>query len=114
MSLALFNTVPVGAIEVLFDCDNQPWFKRAHVGKFLDLPQIVNSLQKLDKSEICTRTDFGATVSITNGWSEPKDQQNKTDVFLSIYGVIGKHRATSGVRKKVVKSVIKNDLLDPS
>ena len=51
MSLDLFNTVPVGAVEVLFDCDNQPWFKRAHVGKFLELEKIVNVTTKgLDKS----------------------------------------------------------------
>ena len=37
MSLALFNAVPAGAIEILYDEQNQPWFKRAHVGKFLDL-----------------------------------------------------------------------------
>ena len=75
-------------VETLVDSNGNPWFKRAHIEKFLDLPQIVNSLQKLDKSEICTRADFGATISITNGWSGPKDQQNKTDVFLSFYGVL--------------------------
>ena len=54
MSLALFNAVPVGAIEVLVDCDNQPWFKRAHVGKFLGICQnIITSLQKLDNLK-CT------------------------------------------------------------
>ena len=52
--LTLVIAVPVGAIEVLFDCHNLPWFNRAHVGKFLNLQQIVNPLQKLDKSQICT------------------------------------------------------------
>ena len=87
MSLALFNAVHVEAIKVLFDEYNQPWFKRSHVGKFSNLPQIANLLQKLDKSEICTRADFGTTYSSTSDWSGPKDQQNKMDVFLSKKGV---------------------------
>ena len=44
MSLALFNAVPAGAIEILYDEQNQPWFKRAHVGKlfgFVRYPQVV-------------------------------------------------------------------------
>ena len=28
MSLALFNAVPAGAIEILYDEQNQPWFKQ--------------------------------------------------------------------------------------
>ena len=29
---ALFNAVPAGAIEILYDEHNQPWFKQVHVG----------------------------------------------------------------------------------
>ena len=56
--------------------------------------------------ETCTRNDFEPTRSNTPGWSGakdqpdlilelhaaswsgPKDQQNKTDIFLSVYGVM--------------------------
>ena len=87
MSLALFNTVPVGAIEVLVDCDNQPWFKRAHVGQLLKLENIIMFLKDLDKCEQPTRSNFILTISNTYTWSGPKKQQNKTDVFLSVYDV---------------------------
>ena len=39
MSLCLFNAVPVGAIETLF-LDNQPWFKRADLGRYLGIAKI--------------------------------------------------------------------------
>ena len=35
MSLELFHKVPVGAIETLFDEQNQPLFKRADLRKYL-------------------------------------------------------------------------------
>ena len=40
MSLALFNSVPAGAIETLFDDQNQPWFKRADLGRYLGIVDI--------------------------------------------------------------------------
>ena len=40
MSLDLFNFVPAGAIETLFDEQNQPLFKRADLGRFLGLKNI--------------------------------------------------------------------------
>ena len=63
--LALFNAVPVGAIEVLFDCENQPWFKRAHVGWFLKLENIIMSLKDLDKCKQRTKSNFISTISNT-------------------------------------------------
>ena len=86
-------------IEVLFDEHSRPWFKRAHVGKFLGLKHIDTSISDLDESESCTRNDLRTTYDLTRNdlgsvlcaacvWFRPKDQHNKTDVFLSIYGVI--------------------------
>ena len=40
-------------IEILYDDQNQPWFKRAHVGKFLDLSDIHKSLDKLKTNVKC-------------------------------------------------------------
>ena len=45
MSVSLFNVLsphssvgaPEGAIEVILDEQSQTWFKRSHVGKFLDI-----------------------------------------------------------------------------
>ena len=65
MSLALFNAVPAGAIEILYDEQNQPWFKRAHVGKFLEITHIHTSLEGLDERETCTRSNFRATCRST-------------------------------------------------
>ena len=32
--------------------------------------------------------ELGTTLGSANGWSGPKNQQNKMDKFLSVYGVI--------------------------
>ena len=37
MSLELFHEVPAGAIEMLFDTQNQPLFKRADLEKYLGI-----------------------------------------------------------------------------
>ena len=54
MSVSLFNVLsphssvgaPEGAIEVILDEQSQTWFKRSHVGKFLDIKHIVTSLRR--------------------------------------------------------------------
>ena len=38
--LDLFNAVPAESIETLFDKQNQPWFKRADLGRFLGVVDI--------------------------------------------------------------------------
>ena len=47
MSLALFNAVPAGAIETLFDDQNQPWFKRADLGRYLGIVKVKSSMHIL-------------------------------------------------------------------
>ena len=69
---------------MLLDEQNQPWFKRAHVGKFLDIKHIVKSLESLDKCEQRARSELKmGSVART---SYPKVQN--TDSFLSAYGVM--------------------------
>ena len=75
-------------IEVLVGSEEQNWFKRAHVGKFLGLSQIEKSFVGLDKCEIRVRKDFDPSYTTTTGWSGPKNHQNKTDKFLSLFGVM--------------------------
>ena len=45
MSLALFNAVPAGAIETLFDDQNQPWFKRADLGRYLGIIDVARNFK---------------------------------------------------------------------
>ena len=47
MSLALFNAVPAGAIETLFDDQNQPWFKRADLGRYLGIVDIARNFKDI-------------------------------------------------------------------
>ena len=66
MSVSLFNALsprgsagaPAGAVEVLLDEENQPWFKRAHVGKYLGHFHINTSLEALDSEESRPRSAF--------------------------------------------------------
>ena len=82
MSLALFSAVPTGAIETLFDDQNQPWFKRAHVGKFLEITDIKASTRSEELREEMRERLAIPTGWIPPSWSGPKDQQNKTNIFL--------------------------------
>ena len=75
-------------IEVFVDSDEQNWFERAHVGKFLGIEDIQKSLNGLEKCRILSRQELVPTRRTTSVWSGPKDQQNKTDEFLSFFGVI--------------------------
>ena len=73
-------------IEVLVDNEEQNWFKRPHVGKFLGLTKILMSVEDDNTQEMPQRDDIKAMVSNPYPWPGPKDQQNKTDEFLSVYG----------------------------
>ena len=75
-------------IEVLVDNKEQNWFKRADVGKFLGIEDIWTSLNSLEKCKMITRQELIPVRRSTLGWSGSKDQQNKTDKFLSVLGVM--------------------------
>ena len=75
-------------IEVLVHKKEQNWFKRAHVRKFLGLTKILMSVDWLDTQEMTQRDDIKAMVGNSYPWPGPKDQHNKTDKFLSVYGVM--------------------------
>ena len=57
MSLALFNSVPAGAIETLFDDQNQPCFKRADLGRYLGIVKVKNSMH-IPSHFMCKRQDI--------------------------------------------------------
>ena len=51
-------------IEVVVDSEEQNWFKRAHVGKSLNLKHIDTSVTGLDKCEMLTRNDIKAAPMV--------------------------------------------------
>ena len=57
MSLAFFNAVPAGAIETLFDDQNQPWFKHADFGRYLRIVKVKNSMH-IPPHFMCKRQDI--------------------------------------------------------
>ena len=75
-------------IEVFVESEEQNWFKRTHVRNFFGIENIQTSLNDLKKCEKLTRHELVPTLSSTSGWSGPKDQQNKTDKFLSVFGIM--------------------------
>ena len=75
-------------IQVLVDSEEQDCFKRAHVGKSLRLSQIEKSLVGLEMCETRARNYFDPTHTTTTCWSGSQDQKNKTDKFLSFFGVM--------------------------
>ena len=75
-------------IEVSVDSEEQNWLKRAHVEKCLGIEDIWASLNDLENCKMLTRQELIHTRHGTLGWSRPKDQQNKTDKFLLVSGVM--------------------------
>ena len=75
-------------IEVFVDSEEQNWFRRAHVRKLLGIEDIRTSLNGLEKCEMLTRQELVPGWGTTRCWPGPKDQQNKTDNFLSVFGVM--------------------------
>ena len=54
----------------------------------MELYDIESSLRHLDECEERARSTFNPLPCSTRCWSGPKNQQNKTDKFLSVYGVM--------------------------
>ena len=89
MSLALFHKVSVGAIETLFDEQNQPMFKRDDPGKYLGILDIRHNFKKWDRY-------FLARADIKMGGGETPSQfgmlggrKNPPYIFATLHGEIG-------------------------
>ena len=91
-------------IEVLVESEEQNWFKRAHVGKFLGLKYIDTSVGGLDKCEMLTRNNIKASLHGTGGWSGSKDHQNKTEKFLSVFGTM--YVIIKALKKHILKDIV--------
>ena len=87
MSLQLVNNLS-NEIETILDVDRNSWFKRVHVEKCWGIEDFRTSLNGLDKCEMRIRKDFNPTYQYPIGWPGSKDQQNKTDIFLSKQGLL--------------------------
>ena len=93
MSLALFNSVPAGAIETLFDDQNQPWFERADLGRYLGIVKVKNSMH-IPSHFMCKRQDI-------KGVLRPVPQsggKNPHDAFVNLDGAV--YIATNSKKEK--------------
>ena len=67
-------------------------------------------MNDLEECEILTRQELIPTRRGTPGWSGPKDQQNKTDKFLSVFGAMYVLVNSKKGKGKVLKEHILKDI----
>ena len=81
MSVSLVDAVPAGAIEVMFDEQNQPCFKRADLGQFLGLADIRHMFKN-----IATKKRYELLKG--GGVENPSllQRQNDHDAFVTLIG----------------------------
>ena len=93
MPLALFEAVPAGAIETLFEDQNQPWFKCADLGRYLGIVKVKSSMH-IPSHFMCKRQD------IKGVWPQAPlgKRKNPHDVFVNLDGAI--YIATNSKKEK--------------
>ena len=96
MDLELFHKVPAGAIEMLFDEQNQPSFKRADLRKYLGIEDIKNNFKDFSSHYTCPRSDLKG-VGLIPSFGRTK---NPHDIFINMDGSI-----EMAVRSKKPKAV---------
>ena len=110
MSLELFHEVPAGAIETLFDEQNQPLFKRADLGKYLGIENIKNHFKDFPSHY----THFRSNLEGGGQTSSLGKTKNRHDIFVNLDGSIEmavpskKPKAVAlvkGLSKKGVKKI---------
>ena len=85
MSLALFNAVPAGSIEILYDERNQPWFKQVHIGEYISIVNMRDATSKIDPEDKKSRAEIN--VGSTDVSYTPPKHAKPHDDFLSVNGV---------------------------
>ena len=85
MSIALFNAVPTGAIETLYDDQKQPWFKQVDVGDFVGIVNMRDATCNLSLQDKKSRDEI--TVGGTDGSYKPPKHAKPHDGFISVNGV---------------------------
>ena len=86
MSLALFNSVPAGAIETLFDDQNQPWFKRADLGRYLGIVKVKSSMHIPSRFMCKTQDIKGVLPQVPT--VPLRKCKNPHDAFVNLDGAI--------------------------
>ena len=97
MSLALFNAVPAGAIETVFDDQNQPWFKHADLGRYLGIVKVKNSMH-ISSHFMCKRQDITGVLPPVSRSGMRGGGKNPHDVFVNLDGAI--YIATNSKKEK--------------
>ena len=97
MSLALFNAVPVGAIETVSDDQNQPWFKRADFGRYLAIVKVKSSMH-IPSHFMCKRQDIKGVLLPAPQSGMRGGSKNPHDVFVNLDGAI--YIATNSKKEK--------------
>ena len=97
MSYELFHKVPAGAIETLFDDQNQSLFKRADLGKYLGIEDIRHNFKGFPSHYTCPRSDP------EGGGRAPflKKTKNPHDIFINLDSSI-----EMALRSKKPKAVV--------
>ena len=96
MSLELFQKVPAGAIETLFDDENQPLFRRSELGKYLGIRNIRENFREFLSNHACSRSEIEG-VGVTYPLGQTK---NSHDIFINLDSAI-----EIAVRSKKPKAV---------
>ena len=96
MSLELFQKVPAGAIETLFDDENQPLFRRSELGKYLGIRNIRENFREFLSHHACSRSEIEG-VGVTY---PPGQTKNSHDIFINLDSAI-----EIAVRSKKPKAV---------
>ena len=96
MSLELFQKVPAGAIETLFDDENQPLFRRSELGKYLGIRNIRENFREFLSHHACSRSEIEG-VGVTYSLGQTK---NSHDIFINLDSAI-----EIAVRSKKPKAV---------
>ena len=84
MSLELFHEEPAGAIETLFDEQNQPLFKRADLGKYLDIRNIRDNFKDFPSHYTLLRSEIEDVVL----YSTLGSTKNPHHIFINLDGSI--------------------------
>ena len=78
MGLELFQKIPAGVIETLFDDQNQPLLKRSDLGKYLGIRNIRDNFKEFS-SHHAPRSEIEG-VSVTDPFGRKK---NYHDIFIN-------------------------------
>ena len=84
MSLELFQKIPAGAIETLFEKQNRPLLNRADLGKYLGIRNIRSNFKEFSSHHADPRSEIEG-VNATNTLERVK---NPHDIFINLDSAI--------------------------